>query len=77
MDIGKAWLLDLQLRYVSDLPDPHVPSYVELNGRLAWNLSDRLTLALTGRNLLHDRHMEYEQGAYIPRSALAVIQCRF
>jgi len=81
MDIGKtwgrAWLLDLQLRYVSDLPDPHVPSYVELNGRLAWSLSDRLTLALTGRNLLHERHVEYEQGAYIPRSVLAVIQCRF
>ncbi len=77
MDIGKAWLLDLQLCYVSDLPNPHVPSNLELNGRVAWNLTKHLTLALTGQNLLRDRHMEYVGGTYIPRSVLAVIQCRF
>lgn len=77
MDIGRSWSLDLQLRYVSALPSPRVPAYVDLNGRLAWTISDKLTFALTGRNLLQNRHTEYEQGAYIPRSLLAVIQCRF
>ena len=77
MDIGKAWLADLQLRYVSDLPNPYIPSYVELNGRIAWNVNDRITLAVTGRNLRHDRRIEFQQGAYIPRSVLAVVQCRY
>jgi iron complex outermembrane receptor protein len=77
MDLAKAWMLDLQLRYVSDLPSPHVASYTELNGRLSWTLSDRFALALRGGNLLQERHSEYVQGAYIPRSVLAVLQCRF
>ena len=36
-----------------------VPSYFELDLKLAWRPNDSLELALVGRNLLHARHPEY------------------
>jgi len=36
-----------------------VPSYAELDARLAWHLGRRWELAVAGRNLLHNRHPEY------------------
>ena len=36
-----------------------VPSYFELETRLAWHASDRLELSLVGQNLLHNHHPEY------------------
>ena len=44
--------------YVDDLPEPHVPAYVQADARLGWRLSDRLVLSLTGRNLIEDRRVE-------------------
>jgi len=69
--------LESWLRYVSAAPDPRVPAYVELNAQLAWSLSDRLTLAIDGRNLLHEDHVEYAGGDRIPRRILAELQWRF
>jgi iron complex outermembrane receptor protein len=36
-----------------------VPSYFELDTRMAWHATDRLELSLVGQNLLHDHHPEY------------------
>ena len=36
-----------------------VPSYFELDSRLAWHASARLELSVVGQNLLHSRHVEY------------------
>jgi iron complex outermembrane receptor protein len=36
-----------------------VPSYTELNARLAWHPTSELELSLTGQNVLHDEHLEY------------------
>jgi iron complex outermembrane recepter protein len=36
-----------------------VPSYVELDSRLAWHLSRRWELSVTAQNLLHSHHPEY------------------
>jgi iron complex outermembrane receptor protein len=53
------------LRWVDTLhtnngPTPGtVPSYFELETRLAWHASDRLELSLVGQNLLHNHHPEY------------------
>jgi iron complex outermembrane receptor protein len=77
MDLGSRLTLDGALRYVSVLPNPRVPSYVELNGRLGWRLTDRYELSLDARNLLHDRHLEYAQGTEIPRSVFVDLQVRF
>jgi iron complex outermembrane receptor protein len=56
---------DAGLRWVDTLHNNNgaiagtVPSYFELNTRVAWRANERLELSLTGENLLHDRHPEY------------------
>jgi iron complex outermembrane receptor protein len=53
--------LDAGLRWVDTLHNTTgtVPSYFELDARLAWHASDRLELSIAGQNLLHDHHPEY------------------
>jgi iron complex outermembrane receptor protein len=68
---------DADFRYVGALPDPHVPEYVELNSRLAWKVSDTLSLALAGYNLLHGQHLEYAGGDEIRRSVYFETRLRF
>jgi iron complex outermembrane receptor protein len=77
MRLGRRFSLDADLRYYSSLPDGTVPAYTELNGRLAFDLTERLQLGLAGRNLLHDRHLEYTAGNEIPRSVFADLRWRF
>ncbi|HEX2896959.1 MAG TPA: hypothetical protein VHP63_02795, partial [candidate division Zixibacteria bacterium] len=36
-----------------------VPSYLELDVRIGYQLLDELEFALVGQNLLHERHPEY------------------
>jgi iron complex outermembrane receptor protein len=52
---------DAALRWVDTLYNTTgtVPSYFEMNTRLAWHARDRLELSLVGQNLLHDHHPEY------------------
>jgi iron complex outermembrane receptor protein len=59
MNLSDSVIFDADLRYVGQLPDPHVPSYVELNARLGWMITDRLELSISGFNLLHDHHREF------------------
>jgi len=78
MNLGPRVTFDADLRYVGVLPDPHVPSYVELNVRLGWALTPHLELALAGFNLLHDHHQEFPTpAAQIPRSVFAELRARF
>ncbi|MGC1521061.1 MAG: TonB-dependent receptor [Steroidobacteraceae bacterium] len=58
-----------------------VPSYFEVDTRMAWHATDRLELSLVGQNLLHGHHVEYgfpspEQVA-IERSAYAKLVWRY
>lgn len=68
MDITDRVTFDLDMRYVGQLPNPRVPSYVEMNMRLGWRLTDRLELSISGFNLLHNRHEEYSPGDYVKRN---------
>jgi iron complex outermembrane receptor protein len=79
MNLGRAVTLDADLRYVGALPDPRVPSYVELGGRIAWNVSSRVQLSLTGANLLHDHHQEFRgpQANEAVRNVAAEARLRF
>ncbi|MBV8593853.1 MAG: TonB-dependent receptor [Caulobacteraceae bacterium] len=77
VNLGRRISLDGDLRYVSDLPNPKVPAYTELNGRVAWSVTDHLVLAVSGENLLHARHREYDGGDLIPRAVLMDVQWRF
>ena len=57
--------LDCGLRWIDTLVTNNgptrgtVPSYFELNTRLAWHASERLELSVVGQNLLHNHHPEY------------------
>ncbi|HEX7759979.1 MAG TPA: TonB-dependent receptor [Caulobacteraceae bacterium] len=79
MNLGGAVTLDWDLRYVGALPNPQLPSYVELDTRIAWNVSQRVQLSLSGFNLIHDHHQEYPgpQANAVPRSVFAEARLRF
>ncbi len=79
MNLGHKVTLDADLRYVGALPNPAVPSYVELNGRIGWNVNDRVQLGLAGSNLLHDHHQEFPgpQANAVPRRVFADLRLRF
>ena len=79
--------LDAALRWVDALrtnngPTPGtVPSYFELNTRLAWRGPKGLELSLVGQNLLHDQHPEYgfpsPTRVEIPRSVYGKMAWRY
>ena len=79
--------LDVALRWVDELrtndgPTPGtVPSYFELNTRLAWRGPKGLELSLIGENLLHREHPEYgfpsPTRVEIPRSVYGKIAWRY
>ncbi|HEX6785192.1 MAG TPA: TonB-dependent receptor [Sphingomicrobium sp.] len=76
MNLGKSVTFDLDFRALGQLHHGDVPAYAELGGRLAWSVSDQLTLTLAGENLLHAHHVEYPGGDAIPRKVLAGLQWR-
>ncbi|MDB6087320.1 MAG: TonB-dependent receptor, plug [Gammaproteobacteria bacterium] len=65
MSLPRHVELDATLRWVDQLLINNgsilgtVPSYFEMDGRLAWHATQGLEFSLTGRNLLHDHHPEY------------------
>jgi iron complex outermembrane receptor protein len=70
---------DWDLRYVSKLPNPVVPAYVEMGASVGWNVSETLRLSLSGFNLLHARHQEFppSEADAVPRSFSVGLQWRF
>jgi iron complex outermembrane recepter protein len=79
--------IDSDLRWVDTLITNNgsmageVPSYFELNTRLAWHASKGLEFSVVGENLLHDRHAEYgfpgPTRVEIERSVYAKIAWRY
>ena len=81
IDVCRNVIWEADLRHVGRLPDPLIPAYVELNSRLAWNATDFLQFSVSGFNLLHAHHLEYEQagatfGNEVPRSFFVEIRWR-
>jgi len=62
-DITPRHQLDVMLRYVSELPNPSVPSYVAVDARLGWHVSPELDLSLLVQNLFDPRHPEFGTAA--------------
>jgi iron complex outermembrane receptor protein len=56
-NLSQDLTIDLHLRAI-DEPHPQVPAYVELDARFGWRLSERVEIALSGRNLLDEAHPE-------------------
>lgn len=51
--------VDATLRVVGAMPSLEVTAYVEADLRLAWRPRPGLEVAAAGRNLVHERHLEY------------------
>ena len=51
--------VDSTLRFVSQLPSPPVPRYMELDGRFGWNPTPQVELSIIGRNLFDNQHPEF------------------
>ncbi|MNW00021.1 TonB dependent receptor [compost metagenome] len=45
--------------YVAGAPPASVDDYAELGASVAWNIDDRLTVALEGMNLLDSEYKQY------------------
>lgn len=76
MDIGSRINIDTDLRYVSRLPNPRVPDYVELGARVGWRFMDQAEISVSGFNLLHKRHYELpaSQASAVPRSVYLALK---
>jgi iron complex outermembrane receptor protein len=87
LDLGKNIEMDSALSWVDTLHNNNgatpgtVPSYFELDGRLAWHLNKRIDVSVVGQNLLHDHHPEYgfpsTTREEIPRSVYGKVAVQF
>jgi iron complex outermembrane receptor protein len=81
--LPRNWEFSTWARYVGDLPSLNVPSYVSLNAQFAWRPRPSIELAIGGKNLSDDQHLEFEpvftqfQTGEIQRSLYATLTYRF
>jgi iron complex outermembrane recepter protein len=59
MQWPRAMTFDTAIYYVDALPVEGTPSYLRLDARLGWRMTDGLSMSLTGTNLLQERHAEF------------------
>jgi iron complex outermembrane recepter protein len=87
LDLTKNLEVNSALRWVDTLHNNNgatpgtVPSYFELDARLAWHLNKRIEISIVGQSLLHDQHPEYgfpgPTREQVPRSVYGKVTCRF
>jgi iron complex outermembrane receptor protein len=77
----RAMTFDTAIYHVDALPAEGTPSYLRLDARLGWRVTDDLSMSLTGTNLLQDRHREFLSYAPAPeeirRTLYAKLTWRF
>jgi iron complex outermembrane recepter protein len=59
LDLPGQFEFDAMFRYVTHIANQSVPTYEELDVRLAWRPTPNLEFSLVGQNLLHQRHVEF------------------
>ena len=69
--VGTQHQLSASARYVSALPAPQVPDYVQLDARWSYRPNERFELGVGARNLLDDRHAESEPADGLAQSVFA------
>ena len=84
MDLPGHLNLDLTGRFVDRLPAMNVPSYFNLDARLAWKPRPNWELAVVGQNLLESTRLEFgpsgltgDNVALIERAVYGVLTVRF
>jgi iron complex outermembrane receptor protein len=60
MRFGREWEFNLAGRYVGTVPYYTIPAYVETDAALLWKPGHHWQASLSGRNLLHNHHLEYD-----------------
>ena len=68
LDGSARWVSPL--RFNSSGRPGRVPSYSEMDARVAWHPTENLELSVTGQNLLHDHHLEYVISGSNPREEI-------
>jgi iron complex outermembrane receptor protein len=83
MNVTRNTQVDLWFRYVDELQIQQVDSYITLDGRLAWAITDAVEVSVIGRNLLESSHLEFReefgvnQAVQVEREALAELRLKF
>ena len=67
MDLFQNLQFDFLIRFVDALQNRYVPSYVSMDVRLGWKLTEQLELNIVGQNLLDNRHPEFVPSSPSPR----------
>lgn len=83
-DLGEHWQFDAILRYVDELPASGAPSYLTMDLRMAWTPRKNLEVAVYGRNLLQNHHIEFAEyppmffyGTEVARSVYGKVTWKF
>jgi len=72
-DTSVRWIDQFEMVQSPTTPTPsRVPSYFELNARVAWRPVQHLELSVVGQNLLHTRHLEYAPGSGATTTTAAI-----
>ena len=58
-DLTARHEIDIAARHVGELPNPAIPAYTVVDGRVAWRISPSLELALEVKNLLDREYSEF------------------
>jgi iron complex outermembrane receptor protein len=58
-DAGERLALDGIVFFVDELPDYDVDSYLRVDARIGWRLTDEVELELVGQNLFDEFHREF------------------
>ncbi|HSY43982.1 MAG TPA: TonB-dependent receptor [Candidatus Acidoferrum sp.] len=71
LDLAGRWID--QLTYNSSMAGvpATVPSYFEMDARLAWHVGKHWEFSIVGQNLLHNRHVEYISPSPTPEEQIA------
>jgi iron complex outermembrane receptor protein len=80
LDLPAHLTFDAFLRGAGPLPAQQVPGYVTLDARLAWAAPRLAEIALVGRSLLQDHHVEFAGGpgsTEVPRSVFGEVKLRW
>lgn len=81
-DVSDKVEFDISLRQVGKVDNAPVPAYTEADMHLGWQVTDKIQLAISGTNLLHERHIEVWDPStadprYIGRSVFATLRLDF
>jgi iron complex outermembrane receptor protein len=80
MTLPHGLALDVGVRSVGELPNQRIPGYVACDGRVGWQPTRAVEIALVGSNLFDPQHPEFGTPASrreVERSLYGKVTCRF